>query len=76
MFPYSKMIEVECMHVCSSCAHFLCRYTMILRDKNHTADERKKCADLLMKYDVTKKEWQLGKTKVRLRDQHMFTHIV
>lgn len=64
------------MYVCSSCAHFLCRYTMILRDKNHTADERKKCADLLTKYDVTKKEWQLGKTKVRLRDQHMFTHIV
>uniref|UniRef100_A0A8C1A6T0 Uncharacterized protein n=1 Tax=Cyprinus carpio carpio TaxID=630221 RepID=A0A8C1A6T0_CYPCA len=47
---------------------FLSRYTMILRDKNHTADERKKCADLLMKYDVTKKEWQLGKTKVFLKE--------
>uniref|UniRef100_A0A671K6B2 Unconventional myosin-X-like n=1 Tax=Sinocyclocheilus anshuiensis TaxID=1608454 RepID=A0A671K6B2_9TELE len=52
---------------------FLSRYTMILRDKNHTADERKKCADLLTKYDVTKKEWQLGKTKVRLHDQHVHT---
>uniref|UniRef100_A0A673NIR9 Unconventional myosin-X-like n=1 Tax=Sinocyclocheilus rhinocerous TaxID=307959 RepID=A0A673NIR9_9TELE len=38
------------------------------RDKNHTADERKKCADLLTKYDVTKKEWQLGKTKVFLKE--------
>uniref|UniRef100_A0A8C1YJY3 Uncharacterized protein n=1 Tax=Cyprinus carpio TaxID=7962 RepID=A0A8C1YJY3_CYPCA len=47
---------------------FLSRYTMILRDKNHTMDERKKCADLLMKYDVTKKEWQLGKTKVFLKE--------
>uniref|UniRef100_A0A673NGL6 Unconventional myosin-X-like n=1 Tax=Sinocyclocheilus rhinocerous TaxID=307959 RepID=A0A673NGL6_9TELE len=47
---------------------FLSRYTMILRDKNHTADERKKCADLLTKYDVTKKEWQLGKTKVFLKE--------
>lgn len=47
---------------------------MILRDKNHTADEKKKCADLLTKYDVTMKEWQLGKTKVRLHDQHMFSH--
>uniref|UniRef100_A0A673KW50 Unconventional myosin-X-like n=1 Tax=Sinocyclocheilus rhinocerous TaxID=307959 RepID=A0A673KW50_9TELE len=47
---------------------FLSRYTMILRDKNHTADERTKCADLLTKYDVTKKEWQLGKTKVFLKE--------
>uniref|UniRef100_A0A672T5R7 Unconventional myosin-X-like n=1 Tax=Sinocyclocheilus grahami TaxID=75366 RepID=A0A672T5R7_SINGR len=47
---------------------FLSRYTMILRDKNHTVDERMKCADLLTKYDVTKKEWQLGKTKVFLKE--------
>ncbi|XP_050975238.1 unconventional myosin-X [Labeo rohita] len=47
---------------------FLSRYTMILRDKNHTADERKKCTDLLTKYEVTKKEWQLGKTKVFLKE--------
>uniref|UniRef100_A0A671NS70 Unconventional myosin-X-like n=1 Tax=Sinocyclocheilus anshuiensis TaxID=1608454 RepID=A0A671NS70_9TELE len=38
------------------------------RDKNHTADERTKCADLLTKYDVTKKEWKLGKTKVFLKE--------
>ncbi|XP_051998770.1 unconventional myosin-X [Xyrauchen texanus] len=47
---------------------FLIRYTMILRDKNHIPDERKKCADLLTMYDVTKKEWQLGKTKVFLKE--------
>lgn len=28
------------------------------------ADEKKKSTDLLIKYDKTKKEWQLGKTKV------------
>lgn len=27
-------------------------------------DEKQKCTDLLTKYDYTKKEWQLGKTKV------------
>nr|XP_055071059.1 unconventional myosin-X [Misgurnus anguillicaudatus] len=47
---------------------FLSRYTMILRDRKHTADERKKCADLLAKYDDTEKEWQLGKTKVFLKE--------
>lgn len=29
------------------------------------ADDKKKSTDLLIKYDKTKKEWQLGKTKVR-----------
>lgn len=29
------------------------------------ADDKKKSTDLLTKYDKTKKEWQLGKTKVR-----------
>lgn len=28
------------------------------------ADDKKKSTDLLIKYDKTKKEWQLGKTKV------------
>lgn len=32
-----------------------------------TGDDKKKCTDLLTKYDKTKKEWQLGKTKVRLQ---------
>lgn len=32
------------------------------------ADDKKKSTDLLIKYDKTKKEWQLGKTKVRMRD--------
>lgn len=29
-------------------------------------DDKKKSTDLLLKYDKTKKEWQLGKTKVTL----------
>lgn len=28
------------------------------------ADDKKKSTELLIKYDKTKKEWQLGKTKV------------
>lgn len=28
-------------------------------------DDKKRTTDLLTKYDKTKKEWQLGKTKVR-----------
>lgn len=28
-------------------------------------DDKKRSTDLLLKYDKTKKEWQLGKTKVR-----------
>lgn len=28
-------------------------------------DDKKRSTDLLFKYDKTKKEWQLGKTKVR-----------
>ncbi|KAI7808580.1 putative unconventional myosin-X [Triplophysa rosa] len=47
---------------------FHSRYTMVLRDRKHTADDRKKCADLLANYDVTEKEWQLGKTKVFLKE--------
>lgn len=44
------------------------RYKIILKDKvpaAAAADDKKKCTDLLFKYDKTKKEWQLGKTKVR-----------
>uniref|UniRef100_A0A8B9L4C5 Myosin X, like 1 n=1 Tax=Astyanax mexicanus TaxID=7994 RepID=A0A8B9L4C5_ASTMX len=31
-------------------------------------NEKKKCTDLLMKYDWVKKEWQLGKTKVFMKE--------
>lgn len=29
-------------------------------------DDKKRSTDLLTKYDKTKKEWQFGKTKVRV----------
>lgn len=42
-------------------------YKIIMKDKvlaAAAADDKKKSTDLLIKYDKTKKEWQLGKTKV------------
>lgn len=42
------------------------RYKIIVKDKVPAAgDDKKRSTDLLIKYDKTKKEWQLGKTKVR-----------
>lgn len=43
------------------------RYKIIMKDRVQAAaaaDDKKKSTDLLIKYDKTKKEWQLGKTKV------------
>lgn len=46
---------------------WLHRYKIIQKVKVPTAgDDKKKSTDLLLKYDKTKKEWQLGKTKVTL----------
>uniref|UniRef100_A0A3P8US07 Myosin X, like 1 n=1 Tax=Cynoglossus semilaevis TaxID=244447 RepID=A0A3P8US07_CYNSE len=46
---------------------FFSRYKIIQKVKVPTAgDDKKKSTDLLLKYDKTKKEWQLGKTKVTL----------
>uniref|UniRef100_A0A8B9L0L7 Myosin X, like 1 n=1 Tax=Astyanax mexicanus TaxID=7994 RepID=A0A8B9L0L7_ASTMX len=49
---------------------FFSRYKIILKDMGAGAegDEKKKCTDLLMKYDWVKKEWQLGKTKVFMKE--------
>lgn len=46
---------------------FLCRrYKIIMKEKTPAiGDDKKRSTDLLFKYDKTKKEWQLGKTKVR-----------
>lgn len=47
--------------------HFYGSYKIILKEKVPTAgDDKKRTTDLLTKYDKTKKEWQLGKTKVRV----------
>ncbi|XP_008336225.2 unconventional myosin-X-like [Cynoglossus semilaevis] len=48
---------------------FFSRYKIIQKVKVPTAgDDKKKSTDLLLKYDKTKKEWQLGKTKVFMKE--------
>uniref|UniRef100_A0A672HVP5 Myosin X, like 1 n=1 Tax=Salarias fasciatus TaxID=181472 RepID=A0A672HVP5_SALFA len=48
---------------------FFSRYKIIHKEKIPTAgDDKKKSTDLLTKYDKTKKEWQLGKTKVFMKE--------
>ncbi|XP_051942207.1 unconventional myosin-X isoform X2 [Hippocampus zosterae] len=48
---------------------FFLRYKIISKEKVSTAgDDKKRSTDLLTKYDKTKKEWQLGKTKVFMKE--------
>ncbi|XP_061599184.1 unconventional myosin-X [Cololabis saira] len=47
---------------------FFSRYKIIAKDKVTAGDDKKRCTDLLTKYDKTKKEWQLGKTKVFMKE--------
>ncbi|XP_037098390.1 unconventional myosin-X [Syngnathus acus] len=48
---------------------FFVRYKIIYKEKAATAgDDKKRSTDLLTKYDKTKKEWQLGKTKVFMKE--------
>ncbi|XP_035529572.1 unconventional myosin-X [Morone saxatilis] len=48
---------------------FFSRYKIILKEKGPAAaDDKKRSTDFLIKYDKTKKEWQLGKTKVFLKE--------
>ncbi|XP_028251166.1 unconventional myosin-X [Parambassis ranga] len=48
---------------------FFSRYKIILKEKVPAAgDDKKSSIDLLTKYDKTKKEWQLGKTKVFMKE--------
>ncbi|GAA6082339.1 unconventional myosin-X, partial [Tachysurus ichikawai] len=51
---------------------FMSRYKIIVKEGRKTSsadgDEKKSCTDLLIKYDHTKKEWQLGKTKVFMKE--------
>uniref|UniRef100_A0A4W5NPQ3 Myosin X n=1 Tax=Hucho hucho TaxID=62062 RepID=A0A4W5NPQ3_9TELE len=42
---------------------------MILKDKHPTDDQRGRCTELLMSYDRAKRDWQLGKTKVFLKEE-------
>nr|XP_061798351.1 unconventional myosin-X-like [Nerophis lumbriciformis] len=48
---------------------FFSRYKIIYKEKAAVAgDDKKRSTDLLTKYDKTKKEWQLGKTKVFMKE--------
>ncbi|XP_070969378.1 unconventional myosin-X-like [Oncorhynchus clarkii lewisi] len=48
---------------------FISRYQIILQEKGGGAgDDKKRSTDLLTKYDRAKKEWQLGKTKVFMKE--------
>ncbi|TMS21789.1 Unconventional myosin-X [Larimichthys crocea] len=49
---------------------FFTRYKIIAKEKAAAAaaDDKKRSTDLLTKYDKTKKEWQLGKTKVFMKE--------
>ncbi|KAM4608951.1 unconventional myosin-X [Polymixia lowei] len=47
---------------------FYSRYKMIQRNKIPSDDVRGSCSELLTRHDKAKKEWQLGKTKVFLKE--------
>ncbi|XP_026992614.2 unconventional myosin-X isoform X2 [Tachysurus fulvidraco] len=48
---------------------FLHRYCELLRAKRITdGEDRRKCNDLLTVFDTSKKEWQVGKTKVFMKE--------
>nr|XP_057947424.1 unconventional myosin-X isoform X1 [Doryrhamphus excisus] len=48
---------------------FFMRYKIVSNEKVASAgDDKKRSTDLLIRYDKTKKEWQLGKTKVFMKE--------
>ncbi|XP_077303906.1 unconventional myosin-X-like isoform X2 [Lithobates pipiens] len=47
---------------------FIARYKMLLSNIKGTDDVKGRCAALLQTFDASKKEWQLGKTKVFLKE--------
>lgn len=47
---------------------FYARYKVLMRNLPVTDDFKGKCEALLCSYDCTRKEWQLGKTKVFIRE--------
>ncbi|KAM9391097.1 unconventional myosin-X-like, partial [Salvelinus alpinus] len=53
---------------------FCSRYKMILKDEHPTDDQRGSCTELLMSFDPAKRDWQLGKTKVRWPPVALTTH--
>uniref|UniRef100_A0A3Q3W028 Myosin X, like 1 n=1 Tax=Mola mola TaxID=94237 RepID=A0A3Q3W028_MOLML len=47
---------------------FLSRYKIILENRIQEGDEKQSCSDLLTLHNKAKQEWQLGKTKVFLKE--------
>ncbi|NXA32754.1 MYO10 protein, partial [Eudromia elegans] len=47
---------------------FLSRYKMLVKGLSALDNSKAVCADLLQTYDSSKKQWQLGKTKVFLKE--------
>ncbi|OCT60969.1 unconventional myosin-X isoform X2 [Xenopus laevis] len=47
---------------------FVSRYKMLLKNLKATDEVREKCAAFLQSYEGTKREWQLGKTKVFMKE--------
>ncbi|XP_077947268.1 unconventional myosin-X isoform X2 [Gasterosteus aculeatus] len=47
---------------------FYSRYKIILNNKIHSGEEKQSCSELLTLHDKAKTEWQLGKTKVFLKE--------
>ncbi|XP_061549912.1 unconventional myosin-X isoform X1 [Phycodurus eques] len=47
---------------------FCCRYKVLMRDVLTAGDDRGRCAELLRRFDNSAARWQMGKTKVFLRE--------
>ncbi|XP_077583512.1 unconventional myosin-X [Stigmatopora nigra] len=70
---YSGMLETVKIRkagypVRRSFKDFYNRYKTILKKRNQTENEKDSCVELLKSHDCKKKEWQLGKTKVFLKE--------
>ncbi|XP_051943469.1 unconventional myosin-X [Hippocampus zosterae] len=47
---------------------FCCRYKVLMRNELTSNDARERCVELLQRYDDSATDWQMGKTKVFLRE--------
>lgn len=64
-YHFNQLLPFCFLLLCLNFISLPIRYKIIMKDRvPAAADDKKKSTDLLIKYDKTKKEWQLGKTKV------------